>query len=77
MSSNFVRDNQCDYGYYAYTIGLAANIQEKDCNNPGTNFFQDLLFCDDHYPLVLNQEITTTNSLNINLIDKPINKISK
>ena len=64
MNNNIRRDNLCYYGYYAYTIGLAANMDEKDCNNPGTYFFQNLLFCDEHYPLVLKSKKQKKNFIN-------------
>jgi hypothetical protein len=56
MGNNILSDQLCNYGFYAHTRGLAADINEKDCNKPGINFFKNLSYCDEHYPLVIKSK---------------------
>ena len=54
--SNTIKNELCNYGFYANLDGLDADICEKDCNKIGTKTFgygdSSLYFCDEHHALV-------------------------
>jgi hypothetical protein len=60
LINNIARDYLCNYGFYAKEEGLATDVYEKDCSKPGTKTFDykgsDLMFCDEHYTLVVSKK---------------------
>ena len=49
---NSMKDDPCNYGYFAAQIGLAEDKYVFDCNKVGTHAYEGLFFCDEHYPKV-------------------------
>ena len=56
MGNNTVNDQLCNFGFYAKENGLAKEVYEKDCTKPGTNAYENLAYCDEHYHLVVKSE---------------------
>ena len=45
---NSLKEDPCNYGFYAEQMRLAADKYEFDCNKLGTRAYEGLLFCDEH-----------------------------
>ena len=62
--SNTVKDELCNYGFYAKKEGLAMDLNEYDCTKLGTKTCiyegSPLMFCDEHYPLVATKNQHST-----------------
>ena len=53
MGNNTVNDQLCNFGFKAEEMGLAKDVNEKDCTKPGINEHENLAYCDEHYQLVV------------------------